>query len=1294
MLNNSGSKLNTSSNSDYSLDKDAISLLKNQLSQIKQIKLNNERKDKMIKELHQHIEELMRFKDEAFHLNNEVRVLKDKLREVESESRSSSTELIGTVRRLQSSEVSLKDQLRTKNDELIAVKQEYTKKMELLNTKMSDLVSEYEQLVFEKQQLEKAHRELEDSSRLQLDSIQRTQEAARSMVDELNETTQKFTSEKSDLTNRIHDLEQSLRQVKRSNDDQQDTINHLNGEIHKLERNKLEQAARISDLEQKLHSRDETIQSLNETANRVPDLKQEAEKIPFLRGEIEELRAELSEVHQELKKVRAQRDLFEDKNDSLNKNYEDLQGHAEDMKKLNQQLKEQLELLRDVDSQRDFLHKQSEHLKQSNNNLKDEISSLRISESSKHSQLIKGIENLKIDLSNMHKMIDNVISGVHVDESLFNTPISQDYFSLEGLRSTFTGARNQVIDCLHLVSDLRDRIKLHEVEIDRLTSIIRGKDEEIANTYQSLLKSNDENEENRRIMKRLSDECDELQAKLSDYQQKYDQSIKEAEKRRNFIIELFIDLQRAADKDFDPRNEATSVSWENFKIMLTEFASVIVNKKESLQKDIVSLESHLNETEDQLSITKGQLADAWETTANEKVRIEELHNIEIEDLRKNFESQKQTLVNDFTSKREELEELLENLNVKHTALELQLKKSNLVNDMLQNDITQVTDDRNKLHRCLILLARGIRPLKNRIDSLTWQKKFLQSYNKQLEESRSKILSVVEEMNSEFRIYDESLKPFAKPKKTTARVAALAVIAHNRLNRLLKARKEDGALTVKHASSSEVIQLLDADEISTRLDLPQCTSEDRAAENFMQLCSILDPKLEHYEYHDDSFLRKLKNGFELKRVTDSRNKEIYEISLIDNVKDTSDSAITTLRKINGQRNKLARDSENLEKELIREQQRCHDLEENIRKKQELIDALDLRIQGLERENLDLISPQKYNALQSELDRILQEKKTFEHQRDQFKEELEEQIRKMSSYRTEGQNLTDSVRDYHFKLEQIRRDLKTKNDENQLLQGKIKKLNEELVEINQEKKKFQYMVTELSTQNMLRSGTFSSPSKTKDSPSSPNAQDLSRFSALDDEETYNRSSFIRSPTRRSQPLSQRNEINNSRVSFADDSFRSNASPSRAFSPSRPNQNQSSLGQNSFRQDRSPQRLRSPNRLTSPSRKLSSTTNINPNNASALNSSINKSSSGFGNTSLSSSYSNNNQSFARDSITLNPLIQDLSNSQQIVHALSEANARAEREMRELDVELQKARESLTSLRGDSNTSRYRNYNSPLKR
>ena len=176
----------------------------------------------------------------------------------------------------------------------------------------------------------------------------------------------------------------------------------------------------------------------------------------------------------------------------------------------------------------------------------------------------------------------------------------------------------------------------------------------------------------------------------------------------------------------------------------------------------------------------------------------------------------------------------------------------------------------------------------------------------MEESRKKILEVFEEVNHEFRTYDDRLKPFIKPKRLNLRVLALAVIARNRLAKLLQARNENGRMTVKQAGSMEMVQLLNESEISSRSDLPQCASDDHSAENFMQLCSILDPKLEHYQHHSDASLRSFKDGFEMQRVINNKEKEIYEISMIDNVKDTADSAITTLRRINGQRNKLTRD----------------------------------------------------------------------------------------------------------------------------------------------------------------------------------------------------------------------------------------------------------------------------------------------------------------------------------------------------------------------------------------------------
>eukprot|EP00818_Percolomonas_sp_WS_P008510 CAMPEP_0117438876 /NCGR_PEP_ID=MMETSP0759-20121206/2280_1 /TAXON_ID=63605 /ORGANISM="Percolomonas cosmopolitus, Strain WS" /LENGTH=1313 /DNA_ID=CAMNT_0005230583 /DNA_START=228 /DNA_END=4166 /DNA_ORIENTATION=- len=1289
----SASGLNTSASSlDYSLDKDAISLLKNQLSQIKQIKLNNERKDKMIKELHQHIEELMRFKDEAFHLNSEVKTLREKLRGIESESRLNSSELMGTVRKYQSTEQSLKEQLRVKNDELISLKQEHARRMETLNSKMSTLVSEYEQLVFQKQSLEKNLRDLEESSRLQADSAQRSHHAARSMVEELNDSTQRLTNEKSELQMRAHDLEQSLRQSSRLNDDRQDTINHLNSEIHKLERDKLDQAARISDLEQKLLTRDETIHGLNEEANKVPELKRELEQVPVLRGEVEQLRSELSDLHQEHKKVRAHRDLLESKNTTLQSNYADLQKHADDFKRQNQLLKDQLEELRDVDSQRDFLHKQSDHLKQQNNALKDEISDFRISETNRQSRFVKSLENLKADLSNVHKMIDHVVAGGRIQDSLFNVPITADYSAFESIRSSMAGVQAQVVECLNLVEDLRERSKVLEIDLDKATSTIRSKDEDLANSYQSLLKANDENEENKRVMKRLSDECDELSSNLDNYKVKFDQSQKELDRRRKFAIELFLQLQRAADREFDPTGDAHGVSWENFKLMLSEFVSVVIMKKESLEKDIKVLDARLRESESQLQNTKDKLTQAWDTAAHDKAEMEHNHNAELDDIRHAHEDQKHTLVTEFNAKRDELEQQLEDLTSKYTALELQFKKSSLMNDMLQNDLSQVTDERSKFLRCVRLLARGVRPMRNRIDSLIWQKRALLAQNRQLEESRKKILAVVEEVNNEFRTYDDRLKPFLKPRRLNVRVLGLAVIARNRLNRLFNARRKDGRMIVKQAGSSEVIQLLNENEVSSRSDLPQCATEDHSVENFMQLISILDPKLEHYQFHDDANLRSLKEGFEMKRLIDSREKEIYEISMIDNVKDTADSAITTLRRVNGQRNKLMRDAENLEKELIREQQKTHDLEENIRKKQELIDALDIRIQSLERENSDLISPQKYNALQNELERIQQEKNTLQHQRDQFKVELEDQIRKMSNYRTEGQNLTDSVRDYHFKLEQIRRELKAKKEENDQLANKLKRLTEEMVEVSQEKKKFQYMVTELSTQNMLRSGTFTSPSKNYSNANLSSSAvvdgDVSKISAMDDDDIVNQSSASGLPTARS-PMRSRQSLSRthdqSRVSFADESFRSTArSPlaaSRRTTASSPARARSTYNSTPTRHEA----LSTPSRFTdrSPNRRASGVGVGTPTRDVNTSATRERLSATVPSRRLSSS-----RLSTSSHVSLHPLIQDLSNSQQVVHALSEANARAEREMRELDVELQRARESLSSLRDNSSSSRYKSY------
>lgn len=291
-----------------------------------------------------------------------------------------------------------------------------------------------------------------------------------------------------------------------------------------------------------------------------------------------------------------------------------------------------------------------------------------------------------------------------------------------------------------------------------------------------------------------------------------------------------------------------------------------------------------------------------------------------------------------------MEKELTETKVQSSEYSLEAKKYSMACEVLKKDVKQLQSDKEKLYGCVRLLARGIRPLKEKIQDYRLQKRLTVSQLKYKETQLKELQATIVSLASPY--YSSS----AGKAKTSLRAAVIAVMAFNRLCKMANPSVKRSFVNF----GSEKLALVPTSQISTRQDIHLSVKEGEAS-FFSQLCTQLDSLVDE-SAHNPYLLYSLQKGYFTLSTRFPKNPKTLlmesmlihdapsEIELLHTQK-SCEAVQAYIKEVTTSKTSLLKRVSEASEDIAKLQQRIFEFEDAIEKKHDVIQFMENRIQTM-------------------------------------------------------------------------------------------------------------------------------------------------------------------------------------------------------------------------------------------------------------------------------------------------------------------------------------------------------------
>jgi chromosome segregation ATPase len=884
-----------------------------------------------------------------------------------------------------------------------------------------------------------------------------------------------LTETRDELYESITQLEDNIRKMHNDLSGKDDDIDRLQKKIDRFYSDKNNQDRSVEELHSRLAQMKDELTHMNADADLVAELKRELSIIPELNHEMTKLKEHLNATKDALDIERTKRKMSFDETQRLQEINTHMNNHLDDIKNENGELRSTIEELQRTKMELEFANKELTHFKETNSKLTSDVSKMKRQREDKDSITSSSMQVLSSELFAIQRLVEIALLGTEqINAEHVNSVLDSSKFEpLEVIKPVLLTLRNNMADTAAECCALRERNKHMQHEIENYRVALQEKEHERTETYKEFIASKREYSEQERILEQTEAEKSEIHLRAHQLELQVEQSKLDERSRIRSLYNAFKKLKAHPTdhrRDGSPSKSRTKVAesseniaWETLQSMFMDQISTHIVERESLTNEAFTLNAKVLSLDAQLERARQEIVDLSDRMEKDLTQAERSKITELEVQRQHNENEREILVTTFNAKTRELEEQVNELTEELNENIGKNRKITMLVEVLKSEIKGLQHERDRLSWCIRLLARGIRPMRDRISDLREQRKYLETEVKHLERSHKGVVDSVKTLT------DAPQKPAPK---TSLRAAAVAIIAARRLQNLVIEKKRDVVMSL----GNDRIHLLPPNQVVQEIDVSQLPYDDDASvQRFLQVCSVLDPQFDagNTDYTliltlQDGLEANLSEGFEniahkgpLRRGLDEVQKSAIQIT-------------RTMRELMRDKNTLKSEVHESANRITRLQSASSELEANNRKKQELIEYMEQRVTDLQEDNMRLVQPEKYELMQTEVDKVRKNYSQVLYEREQFKNEFENHVDSLNTYRRETQSLQDEIREKGHKIESISRELRILKEENSVLLSNNKKHSDIMRELEVEKDKYQMMVSELRDKLFKRAGASSSSS----------------------------------------------------------------------------------------------------------------------------------------------------------------------------------------------------------------------------
>jgi len=431
-------------------------------------------------------------------------------------------------------------------------------------------------------------------------------------------------------------------------------------------------------------------ESLNQKEEKKPSIESQVQEIvqettqqfkAIAREEREELERRMNEKERVLDRERKQAEFYRRKQEALEKK---LESFEEDKQNALQEKQNQIEKLEnELNNLQRMLMEQNQNFSQYRNVLQEKDSSLE-RERQKNQALFKLLEgtNKEIQEATEEKMkweaeyerISKELDFKLTQESQEKNSLKQN---IEAMESKLQEAENKAKETENKYHDAEQKVQ----EVESKLQEAENKAKETENKVQE---AENKVQETENKVQELNIQLKNSEDKLQEFTARHEELSNELEKIRtiNQNLEQKVadyTIQHANQQELEKRNLAQTQSFEAFKREKEDFLKQVLQEKQKLERDIVSITSE-----------KQKLEQNIQDINTEKQKLEQ--NIQ------NISTEKQKLeqnIQHINTEKQKLEQNIQNINTEKQKLEQNIQHINTEKQELEQNIQHITAEKKQ-----------------------------------------------------------------------------------------------------------------------------------------------------------------------------------------------------------------------------------------------------------------------------------------------------------------------------------------------------------------------------------------------------------------------------------------------------------------------------------------------------------------------------------------------------------------------------------------------------------------------
>eukprot|EP00002_Diphylleia_rotans_P023267 TRINITY_DN4575_c0_g1_i1.p1 TRINITY_DN4575_c0_g1~~TRINITY_DN4575_c0_g1_i1.p1 ORF type:complete len:1048 (+),score=233.43 TRINITY_DN4575_c0_g1_i1:117-3260(+) len=971
-------------------EEEAVSLLQQQVAQVQQMKLENDRKESIIQDLRQQITELLRFKEQAFNMKAQIALQEERSKLRETESSFKISELQERITQLESNESILQheigrlEEVKNRSDEAKNHLSQQLRRQQ--HDHESSLRSELERWEIAKSRLEQELRVAHETVESQRETISKLNGQVRSLK-ESSEVLAHVEMERSILLQEKEELQRGVGEL-------QNQVNRLQDQLIRLSR----EAALA----------DEYRKELEGMASLENEIRSSVASHAELKEQLRQQRGIAKEFEDEKKKWK---DLFHDTDKRLKDITLQFEAKSADYEHKISTLQSVEEEVIEKRRQVDLLTEELSRQRSTEIQLTNELSLLQ----NQHSQscYILDIVSTEVpqELSSLYRILERVKSGSHIEAIEAPFPLSA---ALGQLRVILQTLRTRIVDISAEFSALRDHSKLTESVIETSKANIAELEAESKQLKEERDKISSEltREQESRMLLEQSLESTKIQIQESN--DTIDHLRTESKNRSDFLILLLgiLSKSKVLNTDSIEHSQYPDVSsWSILQVVMREQVGQLVSKSDNLSLQVAELRSEIKRRDDLHRDLARQLEKSHEQAREMQETLHIKHAEQIAEIS------------------QESDEIAENLRRHIRESDLQISSLQHATEELSRVVQEGSEKLllsqkhvHSLHQAFLLVLRGLRSADARIRDLIVQKRILSQKLISADKLKRDVVELSEAMMGEFKTANTNAPP--QRQVFTFRVVAIFVLASLRLQNMTQSRLYGEWVNC----GSERVQLCSKSDLKIYEDDPSqivdtmfsiTSSSDSDAKMLSKIRSKLEPSFGQGEKY---LSRSLLFWIHRQHHRGSRSSK----------QTVSEKAVSIIRKKTLQISKAIKEGEKdrtrLESTLSALQQqnaellqKLHENEHQITQQSELLEYYASRLEELQSELTLYIPPEKYEELLNAHQALMQSYKDVMKQKEQAQARLDTNNTDMEKLKQTLQKCELENRDREQEIAKLKRQL---------------------------------------------------------------------------------------------------------------------------------------------------------------------------------------------------------------------------------------------------------------------------------